>query len=117
MPPLRPISKEETHINGHNIWFFDDIDLLRQRWRSENTETVAELLIDFFRYFSKEFLYNTAVASIRAGLIKKETKGWQNDLSASRYNDARERNRFCIEDPFETDFNVARCVTKDGLYT
>ncbi|ESK93924.1 cid1 [Moniliophthora roreri MCA 2997] len=117
MPPLRPISKEETHLNGHNIWFFDDIDLLRQRWRSENTETVAELLIDFFRYFSKEFLYNTAVASIRAGLIKKEAKGWQNDLSASRYNDARERNRFCIEDPFETDFNVARCVTKDGLYT
>jgi len=23
--------------------FFDDIDLLRQRWRSENTESVAEL--------------------------------------------------------------------------
>lgn len=21
------------------------------------------------------------------------------------------------QDPFETDFNVARCVTKDGLYT
>lgn len=37
--------------------------------------------------------------------------------SASRYNDSRERNRFCIEDPFEADFNVARCVTKDGLYT
>ncbi|KAK7039220.1 hypothetical protein VNI00_010125 [Paramarasmius palmivorus] len=117
MPPLRPISKEETHLNGHNIWFFDDIELLRQRWRSENTETVAELLIDFFRYFSKEFLYNTGVASIRAGLIKKDVKGWQNDLSASRYNDSRERNRLCIEDPFETDFNVARCVTKDGLYT
>ncbi|CCM03214.1 uncharacterized protein FIBRA_05338 [Fibroporia radiculosa] len=29
----------------------------------------------------------------------------------------RERNRLCIEDPFETDFNVARCVTRDGLYT
>ncbi|KAF9025095.1 hypothetical protein BDZ89DRAFT_1017102 [Hymenopellis radicata] len=116
MPPLRPISKEDTHLGGFNTWFFDDIDLLRQRWHSENTETVAELLIDFFRYYSRDFLYNTGVASIRAGLLKKESKGWQNDLS-SRYNDARERNRFCIEDPFETDFNVARCVTKDGLYT
>lgn len=29
----------------------------------------------------------------------------------------RERNRLCIEDPFETDYNVARCVTRDGLYT
>ncbi|THU97890.1 hypothetical protein K435DRAFT_721362 [Dendrothele bispora CBS 962.96] len=117
MPPLRPIPKEETHLAGHNTWFFDDIDLLRQRWHSENTESVAELLIDFFRYFSRDFPYNVGVASIRAGLLKKDSKGWQNDLSAGRYNDARERNRICIEDPFETDFNVARCVTKDGLYT
>ncbi|KJA17842.1 hypothetical protein HYPSUDRAFT_145823 [Hypholoma sublateritium FD-334 SS-4] len=117
MPPLRPISKEDTHLNGHNIWFFDDIDLLRQRWHSENVDTVAELLIDFFRYYSRDFLYNTGVASIRAGLLKKDSKGWQNELSGSRYHDARERNRLCIEDPFEVDYNVARCVTKDGLYT
>ncbi|PPQ70533.1 hypothetical protein CVT24_000288 [Panaeolus cyanescens] len=116
MPPLRPISTEDTHLNGHNIWFFDDIDLLRQRWHSENTETVAELLIDFFRYYSRDFLYNTGVASIRAGLLKKESKGWQSEVTGNRY-DSRERNRLCIEDPFETDFNVARCVTKDGLYT
>ncbi|GLB44146.1 putative cid1 family poly A polymerase [Lyophyllum shimeji] len=117
MPPLRPISKEDTHLNGYNVWFFDDIDLLRQRWHSDNTETVAELLIDFFRYYSRDFSYNTGVASIRAGLLKKESKGWQNDLSGGRYNDSRERNRLCIEDPFEIDYNVARCVTKDGLYT
>ncbi|KAI0077691.1 hypothetical protein K474DRAFT_1063343 [Panus rudis PR-1116 ss-1] len=109
MPPLRPISPEETTLNGHNIWFFDDINLLRQRWHSNNTESVAELLVDFFRFYSREFQYNTGVASIRAGLLKKESKGW--------YSDGRERNRLCIEDPFETDFNVARCVTRDGLYT
>ncbi|KAL1737844.1 hypothetical protein HDZ31DRAFT_11823, partial [Schizophyllum fasciatum] len=45
MPPLRPISKEDTHLGEKNIWFFDDIDVLRQRWHSENTESVAELLI------------------------------------------------------------------------
>ncbi|KAF4586419.1 hypothetical protein EYR38_010695 [Pleurotus pulmonarius] len=117
MPPLRPISEEDTHLNGHNIWFFDDIELLRQRWHSDNNESVADLLIDFFRYYSRDFPYNTGVASIRAGLLKKDSKGWQNDLSNQRYNDARERNRLCIEDPFETDFNVGRCVTKDGLYT
>ncbi|PPQ73812.1 hypothetical protein CVT26_012153 [Gymnopilus dilepis] len=117
MPPLRPISKEDTHLNGHNIWFFDDIDLLRQRWHSENMDTVAELLIDFFRYYSRDFPYNTGVASIRAGLLKKDVKGWQSESSNGRYADSRERNRLCIEDPFETDYNVARCVTKDGLYT
>ncbi|KAH6904438.1 hypothetical protein BKA70DRAFT_1193148 [Coprinopsis sp. MPI-PUGE-AT-0042] len=117
MPPLRPISQEETHLNGHNIWFFDDIELLRQRWRSENTESVAELLVDFFRYYARDFTYSTGVASIRAGLLKKEVKGWQPDPYTSRYDPGRERNRLCIEDPFEMDYNVARCVTKDGLYT
>ncbi|KAI0351604.1 hypothetical protein OH77DRAFT_914560 [Trametes cingulata] len=112
MPPLRPIS-EESHLNGYNIWFFDDIELLRQRWKSSNTETVAELLMDFFKFYSRDFAYNTGVASIRAGLLKKESKGWLSE----DYGTGRERNRLCIEDPFETDFNVARCVTKDGLYT
>lgn len=114
MPPLRPISHEETHIGSHNIWFFDDIDLLRQRWQSSNTDSVADLLIDFFKYFSREFSYNTCVVSIRAGLLKKASKGWQSDDTR---DSTRDRNRFCIEDPFEIDYNVARCVTKDGLYT
>lgn len=75
---------------------------------------MSSSLIDFFRYYSRDFSYNIGVASIRAGLLKKESKGWQNDvccrnltkpsvaysshqLSSSKFNDARERNRFCIE--------------------
>ncbi|KAH9948456.1 hypothetical protein B0H21DRAFT_690021 [Amylocystis lapponica] len=114
MPPVRSIPKEETTLNGHNIWFFDDIELLRQRWKSSNTECVAELLIDFFKFFSRDFTYNSGVVSIRAGLLNKESKGWQSEFEKGSL---RERNRLCIEDPFETDFNVARCVTRDGLYT
>jgi terminal uridylyltransferase len=37
--------------------------------------------MDFFKYFSRDFSYNTGVASIRAGLLKKESKGWQNDVT------------------------------------
>ncbi|TCD59960.1 hypothetical protein EIP91_011011, partial [Steccherinum ochraceum] len=114
MPPLRPMDKEESTLNGHNVWFFDDINLLRQRWQSTNTESVAELLVDFFKFYSREFPYNSGVVSIRAGGIKKDSKGW---FSEAERGSARERNRLCIEDPFETDFNVARCVTRDGLYT
>ncbi|KAH9922331.1 uncharacterized protein BXZ73DRAFT_104149 [Epithele typhae] len=113
MPPLRPIPDEESHLNGYNIWFFDDVELLRQRWQSSNADTVADLLIDFFKFYSRDFTYNMGVASIRAGLLKKDDKGWLSE----DYGTGRERNRLCIEDPFETDFNVARCVTKDGLYT
>ena len=47
----------------------------------ESTLTLVwNRLIDFFRYYSRDFLYNTGVASIRAGLLKKELKGWQNDV-------------------------------------
>lgn len=81
--------------------FFDDVELLRQRWQSANTDSVGQLyvtcchlgddrcsraffglsrLIDFFKYFSRDFLYNVGVASIRAGLLKKDSKGWQNDV-------------------------------------
>jgi len=38
-------------------------------------------LIDFFKYFSREFSYGLGVASIRAGLLKKESKGWSTDVS------------------------------------
>lgn len=60
IPPLHPIppvrysfvfaeplvancAQEEHHLQGRNIWFFDDIELLRQRWKSQNTQSVAEL--------------------------------------------------------------------------
>jgi len=38
-------------------------------------------LVDFFKYFSREFSYGLGVASIRAGLLKKESKGWSTDVS------------------------------------
>lgn len=38
-------------------------------------------LIDFFKYFSREFSYGLGVASIRAGLLKKESKGWSTEVS------------------------------------
>ncbi|KAG8908957.1 hypothetical protein FRB99_000060 [Tulasnella sp. 403] len=113
MPPLRPMSYVETHLNDHNIWFFDDIDFLRKSWSSANLDNVAELLIEFFRYFAREFPFNTGVASVRTGLMKKEAKGWSNESDLINIRDC---NRLCVEDPFEITYNVARTVTKDGLF-
>ncbi|KAE8258669.1 hypothetical protein A4X13_0g1538 [Tilletia indica] len=104
IPPSRPLNPEEVELNGHNIYFYDDIATLRQEWSSQNTENVGELLIDFFRYFSKEFSYSRDVISLRTegGLMSKD-KDWTSEL--------------CIEDPFQLGYNVSRTVTKDGLYT
>ncbi|EJD41094.1 PAP/OAS1 substrate-binding domain-containing protein, partial [Auricularia subglabra TFB-10046 SS5] len=140
IPPPTPRTHEQTHYAGNNIWFFDDIDTLRHRWQSQNTQSVAELcvfsiprplscmaghragrcrsLVDLFRYYSRDFPYNTGVASIRMGPLTKSEKGWTADVSrpSRSYSSRRDGNRLCIEDPFETDFNVGRCVTKEGLY-
>jgi len=45
------------------------------------TYTLLIRLIDFFKYFSREFSYGLGVASIRAGLLKKESKGWSTEVS------------------------------------
>ncbi|KAH7100474.1 hypothetical protein BKA62DRAFT_800574 [Auriculariales sp. MPI-PUGE-AT-0066] len=81
------------------------------RWQSTNTQSVAELLAEMFRYYARDFNYGSAVASIRAGPLRKATKGWTADLSSRR-----DGNRVCIEDPFETEYNVGRCVTQEGLF-
>lgn len=48
-----------------------------------SANSLFDSLIDFFRYYARDFSYNTGVASIRAGLLKKDAKGWQNDVGSS----------------------------------
>lgn len=105
VPPTRPMKPEEMELNGNNIYFYDDVAALRKEWSSQNTENVGELLIDFFRYFSKEFSYARDVISLKSetGLLSKDSRTWNAEL--------------CIEDPFQMGYNVSRTVTKDGLYT
>ena len=42
--------------------------------------TRAIRLVDFFRFYARDFQYNTGVASIRAGLLKKDSKGWASEV-------------------------------------
>lgn len=106
IPAGRELSQHDIMLEGHNIYFYDDMDALRRIWRSENTDSVGELLLDFFRYFSRDFNYTKDAISMRTegGLVTKESRRWTHDL-------------LCIEDPFQAGYNVARTVTKDGLYT
>lgn len=106
IPAGRELLPDEVMLKGHNIYFYDDMDALRRIWHSDNTESVGELLLDFFRYFSRDFNYTKDAISMRTegGLVTKESRRWTHDL-------------LCIEDPFQMGYNVARTVTKDGLYT
>ncbi|WFD21692.1 RNA uridylyltransferase [Malassezia equina] len=106
IPSDTPLSRDDVMLGGHNVYFYDNMDVLSQTWHSMNTESVGELLLDFFRYFSRDFHYARDAISMRTegGLVAKETHGWSADFLG-------------IEDPFQRGYNVARTVTKDGLYT
>lgn len=68
-------------------------------------QSVGELLIDFFRFYCHSFAFNTDVVSIRLGLLTKESKQWTTDTDVGGLNDmSRDRNRLCIEDPFDTSY-------------
>jgi len=51
-------------------------------YHSATAYTPLIRLVDFFKYFSREFSYGLGVASIRAGMLKKESKGWSTDVSS-----------------------------------
>jgi terminal uridylyltransferase len=41
--PVRPLTEEQVMLEGRNVYFFDDVETLRQEWSSINFETVGEL--------------------------------------------------------------------------
>ncbi|BGP43292.1 hypothetical protein JCM10449v2_007323 [Rhodotorula kratochvilovae] len=110
---------EELTYDGHDISFFDDVEALPSVFQTQNTDSAGELLIDFFRYWSKDFNYVHQVVSIRSekGTLPKVQKGWHTDFEFDPEVIVRDQHKLCIEDPFQLDYNVARTVTRDGLYT
>ncbi|SGY55378.1 BQ5605_C006g04012 [Microbotryum silenes-dioicae] len=142
LPPPRCMPPEERQFQGHDVYFFDDMESLPRVWQTANVETVGELLIDFFRYYAKDFMYHHHVLSFRSeyGILTKEAKGWNPDVEYDPDVIVRDLHKLCIEvrarrcaaglipwelsltsllnqDPFQLNYNVARTVTKDGLYT
>ncbi|KAI8051027.1 hypothetical protein BDF22DRAFT_694442 [Syncephalis plumigaleata] len=75
---------------------------------SPNKQSVAHLLIEFFRFYAITFKNKDHCVSPRmGGLILRSGKYWGSRLGFT----ARRRNgdlpAFCVEDPFETEHNCA----------
>lgn len=83
LPLPRALPLEELEYEGHDISFYDDLEALPRVWQTSNQENVGQLLVEFFRYFSKDFMYNSDVVSIRSatGIVGKDVKGWFTDVS------------------------------------
>jgi DNA polymerase sigma len=113
--------------NTYNCSYFETVstkeDGKEPKFVTKNTDPVGELLVGFFKYYAYDFNLDRDIVTVRftADTIRalhkegdltspyttKEEKGWTN------YTELR--NALCIEDPFETDFNVARTCTYEGL--
>ena len=131
------MSAKEISLEGYNIQFFRNegkiLDLAHQGQLSFNRESLGSLLQGFFRYFAQQgygspaggFAWTQDVLSLRTlgGIRSKQAKGWTGaktetvDLSGPgpQTKEIRQRYLFAIEDPFETDHNVARTVVHNGI--
>lgn len=100
-PPVLPALHQRPHQklpakDGVESSFADDIVALRG-YGKPNTESLGELLFQFFKFYAHDIDFDKSVISVRAGkLVSKVEKGWQ--ISASR---------LCVEEPFNTVRNLA----------
>ncbi|KAF3002091.1 hypothetical protein E8E13_009670 [Curvularia kusanoi] len=125
--------KDAKKISGYDVRFWrneEEIIRAAQEGRlTQNRQSLAALLCGFYRYFASQgghygrqanFYWTSEVLSLRTpgGIVSKQDKGW---VSATTIVTAEKKvtNRylFAIEDPFETDHNVARTVTHRGIVT
>ena len=100
-PPVLPSLHKKPHellagSDGRRAGFNDDLERFRG-FGKLNTETLGELLFNFFRRYAYDLDYEKWVVSVREGrLISKEGKKWH----------LMQNNRLCVEEPFNTDRNL-----------
>ena len=132
------LSSKVVELDGHNVQFLRNEaaieDLLTRKAITKNTETVGSLLHGFFHYYAQQgynspaggFCWAQDVLSLRTvgGLLPKQAKGWTGAKTEhvelkgpgpQQTKDIRQRYLFAIEDPFETEHNIARTVVHNGI--
>jgi terminal uridylyltransferase len=132
IPNLQHLARDEDAWNnrtdielfeGFDIRFIRDEAMLERRAHAgqmtKNRESLGSLIRGFFRYYtdSRGFHWLNDVISIRTqgGLLTKKSKDWTEAKRAGKDNSVKLRYIFAIEDPFETDHNIARTVGHSGI--
>jgi DNA polymerase sigma len=76
--------------------------------QSPNKQSVAHLLIEFFRFYALIFKNEEHCVSPRVGgLIMRSTKQWEHRFGSAATRRNGDLPAFCVEDPFETNHNCA----------
>ena len=105
----------------YDVRFWQDPTQLREYKATQprNRESTGHLLRGFFWYYSayQGFNFKNDMVSIRTrgGTLRKVDKGWTEAKWSDKSKNVRQRYLLAIEDPFETDHNVARVVGHNGI--
>ena len=111
----------ELFEGKYDIRFWTDRDKIAsfKSTALKNRESTGHLLRGFFWYYSARdgFNYKFDVISIRTdgGRLRKQDKGWTEAKWSEHNKNVRQRYLMAIEDPFETEHNVARVVGHNGI--
>lgn len=125
-------------IDGYNVRFWrseaEIQDLAKHGMLTRNhADTVGSLLRGFFHYYAQQGFYSPSggfiwakdVLSLRTerGILTKQEKDWtgartvtlEPTIPGGEAREIRHRYLLAIEDPFETDHNIARTVVHNGI--
>ena len=113
----------ELFEGKYDIRFWSDRRKIEEHRRNmtPNLHTTGNLIRGFFWYYSARdgFNWKTDIISLRTkgGILKKHHKGWTEAKWSEKSDKKNVRLRYlmAIEDPFETDHNVARVVGHNGI--
>lgn len=78
-----PTRRAHLDTHSHDVYFFEDVPLVKRIFGDPNKDSLGELLVAFFNYYAREFRYPFDVVSLQseAGVVGKDEKGWYRDVS------------------------------------
>ncbi|XP_031685409.1 terminal uridylyltransferase 7 isoform X2 [Oncorhynchus kisutch] len=107
-PPVIPVLQEiydeekkpEVLVDGWNVYFYDDLDKLPERWQQKNLESVGALWLGLLQFYTETFDFREHVISIRqSAALTTFNKQW-----TSKY--------IVIEDPFDLNHNLGAGLSR-----
>ncbi|XP_069128697.1 LOW QUALITY PROTEIN: terminal uridylyltransferase 7-like [Argopecten irradians] len=91
---LYPGRKPERIVDGWNTWYFEDVDTLPKIWKCKNQQSLGELWLGMFVFYTEEFSIKDNVVCIRMSEpLTRFEKLWNGKCIA-------------IEDPFDLGHNL-----------
>jgi terminal uridylyltransferase len=130
--------ENNTIIDGYNVRFWRSEAEIRDRasrrlLTKNHEDSIGIIICGFFHYFAHQNTYSPAggfswsheVLSLRTrgGILPKREKGWtiaksvvaEPTVPGRVPREIKHRYLLAIEDPFETDHNIARTVIHPGI--